>query len=293
MALSFISHFLNGLLMVLIPVGLGIFLTRRFGMGWRLWWIGAATFVASQIGHIPFNIFLTQLFTRGVLPAPPAQWQPLFNAVVLGLSAGLWEECARYVTYRWWAKDARSWRAGLMLGAGHGGIEAIILGFLVLLTFVVMSLAFTIDISAYISAEQMPLLQQQLSDYWSSPWYANLLGALERVFAIIFHLAASLIVLQVFLLRQVRWLLLAIIWHAWLDAAAIYAAIIWGAYAAEGLLALFAVVNLVIIYSLYKPEPEPAIEEEPVPVEISPPELSEVPETSENLESTRFGERID
>jgi uncharacterized membrane protein YhfC len=49
---SFIAHLLNGLLMILLPIGLGIYLTRKLSLGWRLWWIGAGTFVLSQVGHI-------------------------------------------------------------------------------------------------------------------------------------------------------------------------------------------------------------------------------------------------
>ena len=40
---------------------------RKYDTGWRLFWIGAATFILSQIGHIPFNAGLTQLFKNGIL----------------------------------------------------------------------------------------------------------------------------------------------------------------------------------------------------------------------------------
>jgi len=36
---------------------------------------------------------------------------------VLGLTAGLCEESARYIGYRWLIKQARRWRDALMLGA--------------------------------------------------------------------------------------------------------------------------------------------------------------------------------
>jgi len=87
----FFTHLLNGFLMILLPVGLGVYLTRKLSLGWRLWWIGAGTFVLSQVGHIPLNFVLTALFQRGLLPKPPMTWKPIFYAVVLGLSAGLWE----------------------------------------------------------------------------------------------------------------------------------------------------------------------------------------------------------
>ena len=58
-----------------LAVGLGIFLTRKYNLRWRLYWIGAALFVVAQILHIPFNIILNQLFRNDVLPLPPEQYQ--------------------------------------------------------------------------------------------------------------------------------------------------------------------------------------------------------------------------
>lgn len=296
-----ITHFLNGLLMILMPVGLGIFLSRKLRLGWRLFWIGAATFVLSQVGHIPFNYGLTYLFSAGILPSPPKAWQLAFNALVLGLSAGVWEEGARYATYRWWAKEARSWGEGLMLGAGHGGIEAIILGLLVLLTFINMVVAQGMDLGNLVSAEQLSAAQAQVQAYWSVPWYASLLGALERAFTLPFHLAASLLVLQVFVRRQMRWLWLAVGWHALLDGVAVYASGIWGAYLVEALLAGFALANLGIIFALRCPDDdenetrllnvtnEVGSGEFSRP-EITPaiPELPDVDESAANLDDSRY-----
>jgi hypothetical protein len=55
MDILFFTYTINGLLMIVLGIGLGIFLTLKFNLGWRLWWIGAMTFILSQIGHIPFN----------------------------------------------------------------------------------------------------------------------------------------------------------------------------------------------------------------------------------------------
>ena len=58
MDLLTITHFLNWLLMIAMPILLGIYLTEKFHLGWRLWLIGAATFVISQVFHIPFNTYI-------------------------------------------------------------------------------------------------------------------------------------------------------------------------------------------------------------------------------------------
>lgn len=279
---------LNGLLMLALPVGLGLYLTRRFQLGWRLWWIGAATFVLSQVGHIPFNAMLTQLFQRGLLPTPAPEWGLIFNAVVLGLSAGLWEESARYAAYRWWAREARTWKRGLLLGAGHGGIEAILLGVLVLVNFFILAALRTSDLSGLVPSEQLELASQQIQAYWSTPLSLVLLGAVERVFAIILHLTLSLLVLQVFIRRRFYWLAASIAWHALANAVAVYMAATYGPLAAEGALAVNTLLCLVVIAKLYAPEPAP-----PTPDSGPEPELLDVAsleptDTPESLDRSRY-----
>lgn len=248
--LLYITYSFDGILMIAISVGLGIFLTRKFNLGWRLWWIGAVTFILSQVGHIPFNGLLTQLMKSGILPTPPEAWYLYFNAVILGISSGIWEEPARYVMYRWVAKDARSWQKALLAGAGHGGIEAIILGILALWVFLQMISFRNADLSAIVPADQLAVAQAQIQAYWSTPWYATLLGVVERVFALCLHVANSVMVLQVFTRKQSRWLWAAIGWHALFNTVAIIANSMWGVYITEGILGIGAVLSLIIIFAL-------------------------------------------
>ena len=49
---------LNALLMIAMPLALGVYLYRRLGAEWRLFGIGAVTFIASQVFHIPFNVWV-------------------------------------------------------------------------------------------------------------------------------------------------------------------------------------------------------------------------------------------
>jgi len=262
-------HVLNAGLMIAVPIVLGVFLARRFGLGWRLFGVGAVTFVASQAVHLPLNAGLTALFANRALgvPAPPAAWRLPFNAVVLGLTAGLCEETARYLVYRLWLKFARTWREALMFGAGHGGIEAILLGGLVGITFVNMMAVRNLDPAALpVPAEQQALAAQQIAAYWSAPWPAVLLGALERAFALCFHLSAAVLVLRAVTRRNALWLVGAILWHAAVNAAALFAAGTWGPYWAEAVMGVFALVSLATVFAL-----KPAHEElTPPPVVVLP-----------------------
>ena len=290
MNILYLTYPLDGLIMVGLGIGLGIWLTRKFNLPWHLWWIGAATFVLSQVGHIPFNAGLTALFARGILPSPPASYHLIFNAVVLGLSAGLWEELARYATYRWWAKEARSWRKGLLLGSGHGGIEAILLGFYVLYVFIRIVTLQGADLTALFPADQLALAQAQITAYWSTPWYLTFLGAVERFFTLLAHLSLSLLVLQAFTRGKSYWIWLAVFWHALLDASAVYSAGTWGAVWSEVILAGFTIVNLGLIFFLRQPEPEPASDQSPeqLPDPDQIPILPEIDITPDTLDSTRY-----
>lgn len=288
--LLYITHFVNAMLMVTIPILLAIYLTRKFKLGWRLWWIGAITFVLSQVGHIPFNRFLTYLFQEGILPSPPENWQLVFNAVILGLSAGIWEESARYASYRWWAKDARIWKKAILMGAGHGGIESILLGVLGLLTYFQLISLKGADLASIIPADQLSVVQQRVELYWSIAWPVSLLGSIERDFAILTHIALSVITLQVFTRKHIRWLWIAIGWHAFTNAVAIIILGTWGAYAAEVFLAVVAGIDLIVIFGLRRSETSIPIEEQPQPVlpstvlsDITPQEVS-----LERLEDTKY-----
>lgn len=276
---------LNYTLMILMPIIVAVWIHRRTDAPVRFFFIGAVTFIASQILHIPFNLLVQR---SGILPTDLSSWANLLIvAIFLGLSAGVFEEGARYLTYRYWAKDARSWSRGLMLGAGHGGIEAILLG--ALAAFGTVSLVVTATnetVMSAIPADQQALITQSLNEILSTPWYGLLLGALERAFAITAHLAMSILVLQVFLRRSLVWLFLAIGYHALLDAVAVIGINRVGPYATEVLVGAVALLGLVIIFRLRTPEPvEPEPEPLPAPALAEPPELKP---TAELLDRSRY-----
>lgn len=273
--------------MILLPVGLGIFLTRRWKLGWKLWLIGAGTFILSQVGHIPFNLVTSLLLNRTPLVQLPPAGQLIFNAIFLGLSAGLFEELFRYGMFRWWARDARSWRTGIMTGAGHGGMEALLLGLLALYGFLQLTALRGTDLAALVPADQLALAREQMTAYWSMTWYDSLLGALERLFTIPVQIAFAVIVLQCFTRRQGFWVWLAVGYHALIDATAVLALKYIGAYGTEAIVAGFSILSVIIIFLLRRPEPAPDAEPPP-PVPVADFMPQPIEETSEKLKDTRF-----
>jgi uncharacterized membrane protein YhfC len=281
-----ITYALNGLLMIAMPIGLAIFLTRRWKLGWGVWWIGFATFIISQVGHIPFNWVMQRLFGQVGILYWPQMTQMIFYAVFYGLSAGIFEEGARYLVLRFWAKKARSWRNGVLFGAGHGGSEAIIFGGLALLGFVNMLIVRSADLSTLVSADQVALAQQQVAAYWSAPWYSSLLGAVERLFAISCHVFMATLVMRAITSKKIGWLFAAIGFHALLDAVAVFCQPYVSVYALEAIVGVFAVVSFVLTLILRQPEPKPDSEPVSAPVEV--PALKPVEETPENLDDSRY-----
>ena len=113
----------------------------------------------------------------------------------------------------------------MLVGAGHGGVEAIIIGVIGVLTVVNMVVMRNADLSAMgIPADQLALANQQVAAFWDLPAYMGLLGLAERVFAICLHISLSVMVLYSVAYKKPVWFWLAMLWHALVDAVAVVSA---------------------------------------------------------------------
>jgi uncharacterized membrane protein YhfC len=280
--------------MIAMPIILGIYLVNRLQSGGKIWLIGAATFIISQIGHLPFNSYVLNPILGNIQQTVQGVPGSLMMALLLGLSAGIFEGFARYGMFRWWLKDNRTWNTAVLAGAGHGGIEAIILGGLVMLVYLNMVVLRNSDLSSLnLTPDQLVITRQQIQLYWSIPWYDSLFGAIERAFTIPFHILASVLVLQVFTRRPGQqhfgWLLLAILYHTLMDASAVFVAGQWSEYAAEAVLGTLAILDIIIIFALRQPEAEHPITPSTTGINPPPKYIPEpIDETAENLDNTRY-----
>jgi uncharacterized membrane protein YhfC len=290
---------LSALLMVALPLAVGVYFSRRWKMRWGLAAIGGATFLLSQAVHIPFNsAFLNPILARlGFGTGASAGWPLALAAVLLGLSAGVFEEGARFLVYRFWIRNARTYRQGVTFGLGHGGAEAIAIGILAILQH---AQAFALqgqDLAAIVPANQLEAARAQLEAYWSTPAPAFFLSTFERAFALVVQITLSVLVLQAFIRpRGALWLLAAVGWHALVDAGAVYTGVLWGAYqgltsgaiASEILVGVFAATSLLILLRLRptsEPEgPRPAADLPPVMTPLPPDE----PAPPERIDETRY-----
>ncbi|ARK23842.1 CAAX protease [Sporosarcina sp. P37] len=173
----------------IITIGLPLLLciyavyTRR----WIPFLLGVLAFTVSQLflrlpllGYLEKNSIDYLFFSSQ---------HPIWYAIGLGLSAALAEEAARYAAIRYFMKQ-RDWLSGFLFGAGHGGIESVILVGIPIATM-------------YLTAGDagMPAI-----------------AGVERFFAILLHIGLSILVLQAVTRNRLLYLILAIAVHTGINA---------------------------------------------------------------------------
>lgn len=240
---------------IIFPLVVGYVIHRRYGVRWKIFLYGALVFFLSQlITRIPLVQILQVVFAQTLQSS-----QIILYAwfVALALTAGLFEEIGRYLGYRFLVKNDKTWQVGLMFGAGHGGLESMVLiGGLALLGFINVIAISTMNLSQLnLPPEQVAQIQAARQQIAALDWWLPLLGAYERFVAMFLHIAASILVLQVFLRGSWVWLVLAILYHALVDLAAIVLANQHiSAVELEALLTITLPINLWIIY-YFRPHP--------------------------------------
>jgi uncharacterized membrane protein YhfC len=279
---------LNAIIMIAMPLALGVLLVKRLGVTWRLFAIGATGFFVSQVLHIPFNILVLSPLLDAFRAGTGAL---IITATLAGLSAGVIEEFSRYFILRYWLKKERSWDQMLMYGLGHGGFEAMLLGAWALYVFFQAFALRGADLGTLVPPEQVQAATSNLLLYWDLPWQMALLGALERALAVCLHLGLTALVWQAVVRGSIAWVVMAVFWHASANAGALIINQTWGAYHAEGFLALMAVISLYFLLALRRrsPAPMPAtVRELPqAQMEIEGPGPAE-DETRRSLRNSRY-----
>ena len=247
-----------GFIMLAIPLVAAFTFNKRTKTPWKIFFLGALTFIVSQIGHIPFNQFiLNPILTKLNLTLTPqtATTPLLLASIALGLSAGVFEEVTRYIWYRFFLKKNHTWNDGTMLGLGHGGVEAIILGISSVLSFIQISAYKNMDLA--VLGDQAQAAEQAINAYLNTEWFVFLYGSLERFSAVMIHVALSLIVLQVFRKRNIGYLFLAILIHAAFDAFAVFGSIRFSIPVIEFSILAVSLLTLFYALSFRKSNPDP------------------------------------
>lgn len=236
------------ILSLLLPiVFLIIMLKGRKGV-FSIWIIGALGFIIPQL-----VIRIPVLQVLGIFDAFKqfATSYPYLYVFLLALTAGLFETTGRLVVLKKALADRLSYMTGLISGAGHGGIESMmIVGITyinnLVLTFFINTdkLSLIIPDSALVESIRKPLVDM--------PPYFFLMAGFERVFTMIFHTALS-ILLALFIIRKkavLGYLLVTFLHFATDFLAGIMQIQGASVIAIEGVILIIAIVSLIFIIKI-------------------------------------------
>lgn len=206
---------------------------------------------AVLVGAVIFFVF--QLIIRipllGIIQTQP--WYVKLNnesilgtALFLGLTAGIFEECGRFLGFKYLLKDDLEWKNGIAYGIGHGGIESIYIG-LSMLSYLVFSFAANNGslIRLVGSKSKADMIVSILAN---TPSYMFAVSGIERIFALTIQIALSLFVLYGVMNNKYIFLIYAIILHAVVDSPLIILKP-FGTIIVEGYVMICAIISLIYI----------------------------------------------
>ncbi len=258
-----LTYVLSLIVMIGLPVLLAFLVTRYFKVSWWVVLAGVLTFAASQVLRMPLAAGLNALFANGILSVPNNQWAPVVNGVFAGLLAGICEESARWVGFKLMRKKTEKYGSAFALGVGHGGAESILLAVLGTgaMLFTVLFYNPGAQIAKGISTNEVQYMLFQIEQFWLYPWHTGLLPGVERVIALSTQIVLATMVWKSIADRSFVWFGLAVLYHMIVDAVAVFLqGIGWNTWAIEGILAIFLLLNVYLLYRFWQEESE--LEEE-------------------------------
>lgn len=252
---SIILMSVNAFLGIAVPVCLSVYLVRKHHAKLSTILIGAATFIV-------FALVLESVMHQMVLKGPSGasiMGNTLWFALYGGLAAGIFEETGRLLSMKYLMKKEPSTPLpGLAYGAGHGGVEMLIIFGITMIGNLALSVLVNSGqadvILSKAPAEAGAQLQAQLEQLQTTGAGTWLIGLWERFSALVIQLGLSTLV-WVAVRKGGRWLWLfpaAILLHALVDAGAVLLQKSAGMVALELIVTAEAVAIAAVAYLVAK-----------------------------------------
>lgn len=256
---SLLALGVGAFLSIAIPVAAVIIFKKKHRDSWLpSAFIGAITFVV-------FALILESLLHNVMLPL--VQDNIWTYAVYGALAAGIFEETGRFVAYKTLMRKHLTTKNSVLMGLGHGGVEAIIVLGSTLVMFLVLGImANSVGLDKAVetvsngSAETAEAAKLQLSGVVGYSFLDCALSVYERVVAIALHTSMSVFVYKAVTQKGKLWLYpAAIIIHALSDfPVALYQKGVldmWIVYVIFTAVGAAAVVSAVIMSKKLKDQP--------------------------------------
>ncbi|MBN2540723.1 MAG: YhfC family intramembrane metalloprotease [Bacilli bacterium] len=234
--INIIFMFIVAAIAIVIPILLGVFLNKKYHLSWIYFLIGAGVFLV-------FSLFLEQIPHALMLNPDTALGQTIRNNIWLyalygATAAGLFEEVGRFIGFKFILKKRSDPKLSLMVGAGHGGFEAMmIVGVSLFESAILAIMANQGTLSSFITDSTT------LNEIWNillpletmSPWFI-FLGIWERLSAMTFHIVASILVFKAVKEHKLQYLLYAFLLHFGFNFVAVMSSQVLSAVLIEALL---------------------------------------------------------
>jgi len=251
--LSIVFMLFSLAVVLLLTVGLYLFLRKRFEMKILPALIGAAAFIL-------FAMILERLLHMAVLrPGPDGSValiaRPFLYMLYGALAAGVFEETARFVSFHLLKKRCKGFGTALKYGVGHGGIEAVIVGGVSLVSSLVLSVMINANGAQAVDGAIGGTVLLQAQGIASTQPFLFFVSGAERLLALVIQISLSVVVYYAVYEQRRLWLFpLAILLHALVDCPAVLmqAGVFTNVWLVEGMIAVCAAALVFFAVALHK-----------------------------------------
>lgn len=248
--LSIIFMVISLIISLALPLGGIIYLKKKYKVSLKIFFIGMlAFFISVQILEAPVHSYFLSInkTTSEFLLSNPIAYM-LYG----GLMAGIFEETARLISFKYLIKDRNEINA-VTYGVGHGGIEAILIGGMSSFNAIIYSVLInkggfqSVMEGALVSNDVISETHNQLVNTSSYIW---LMTGNERIIAMIVHISLSVLVCYAVRERKYIYYVIAIIVHAVINfPAALYqAGVLENILLVETIILIFAILLATIVF---------------------------------------------
>ena len=187
------------LITVVLPIGVGFWLNRKFHVPWRIFTYGVMGYLVMQSIVALILSGVDSLVVNGTLVLSEVGLNRLQLALNI-LLAALLGVVLRWAIVKFFPDKLDTLEATYGIGIGYGATESVMLvGLPMLITFVTMLTHLDYQsASAGLEADMVT----QLEALWGVSPLIPLAGSLERLAAMVMHLTVTVFVLQFFLSRK-------------------------------------------------------------------------------------------
>ena len=226
---SFVTILFTGLLSFVLPIAVAIIWVVKKKEKISTVLFGALTFIIFvMILEKPIQsliLFPTQLGLKETGFSTYAGARPILLALITGLFPGVFEETGRFVAFKTVLRKCKNRETSVSYGIGHGCVEVILtigISYLTYISYIDMINSGTFEKLVELVREQTPeqagtlrILAEQLATIR----FVDIIPLIfERLFAVLFHIGASILVFYAAREKKLLWLYpLAVLLHTFMD----------------------------------------------------------------------------